>query len=139
MMIRFIFTDIDGVLNPNFSKKWNKKSIANYNNICTELSLTPVLTSTWRTNHTLERMNEIFAEQGVTHTIYAFTPVIDKGERGQEILDFLKVNECDDYCVIDDKSYDLQRFVPDNFVKVTGYRGLDEVNVNEIREIFNRK
>lgn len=45
-MSGFIFTDIDGVLNPKFSKKWDKKCINIYNRICVDFKLLPVITST---------------------------------------------------------------------------------------------
>jgi predicted mannosyl-3-phosphoglycerate phosphatase (HAD superfamily) len=57
--MRVIFTDIDGVLNPHWRKKW-RTAIILYNKICKEFDLRVVITSTWRTNHTIEQPQQIF-------------------------------------------------------------------------------
>ena len=56
--MNIIFTDIDGVLNPNWSNIWNKKCVAIYNKICKEFNLIPVITSTWRMNYTFEKLQD---------------------------------------------------------------------------------
>jgi hypothetical protein len=35
------------------------------NKICKEFDLRVVITSTWRTNHTIEQLQQIFTEQGI--------------------------------------------------------------------------
>ena len=77
-----IFTDIDGVLNPHWRKKWNKKSIDIYNRICKEYNLKPVITSTWRLNHTMKELQDIFTTQGIDIPIYDYTKHIDQSDRG---------------------------------------------------------
>lgn len=69
-----IFTDIDGVLNPHWKTKWSKTAIEQYNKICRDFDLVPVITSTWRTNHTIEQLQEIFTKQGIERPIYDYTP-----------------------------------------------------------------
>jgi len=54
-----IFTDIDGVLNTITKTEWNKESINLYNNLCLEFNLKPVITSTWRTTHTIQTLKDL--------------------------------------------------------------------------------
>jgi predicted mannosyl-3-phosphoglycerate phosphatase (HAD superfamily) len=79
--MRVIFTDIDGVLNPHWRKKWSKTAIILYNKICKEFDLRVVITSTWRTNHTIEQLQQIFTEQGIEVPIYDYTPHLDQEDR----------------------------------------------------------
>lgn len=95
-----IFTDIDGVLNPHWRKKWSQKSIELYNKLCDEYELKIVITSTWRIAHSIDRLNDIFKEKGITNDIYDYTPILNK-ERGLEIKDWLDNNICDNFIVID--------------------------------------
>ena len=133
--MRFIFTDIDGVLNPHFKKKWSKNSIAIYNRICKEFDLVPVITSTWRTNHTIEQLQAIFDEQGIEAKIYDYTPHIDQADRGLEIKEWLSKNRCDFYIVLDDRTDNIQNYV-DNVFKCRSWLGLTEEEYEEIKKQF---
>lgn len=133
--MNIIFTDIDGVLNPHWRTKWSKNAIAIYNKICKEYNLYPVITSTWRTNHTIEQLQRIFDEQGITVKIYDYTPQLDQKERGLEIKQWLDNNPCDNYVVIDDKTSDIEPFV-NNVVKCQSWVGLTEEQYKEIKDIL---
>lgn len=133
--MRIIFTDIDGVLNPHWRTKWSKNAIAIYNKICKEYNLYPVITSTWRNNHTIEQLQRIFDEQGITVKIYDYTPHLDQKERGLEIKQWLDNNHCDNYVVIDDKTSDIEPFV-NNVVKCQSWVGLTEEQYKEIKGIL---
>ena len=100
-MSNYIFTDIDGVLNTNYKKKWNKKSIDIYNKICSDFNLIPIITSTWRVRYTISQLQEIFDNQLVDVKIYDYTPILNN-HRGLEIKDWLSNNEYDKYVVIDE-------------------------------------
>ena len=130
-----IFTDIDGVLNPHWRKKWNKKSIDIYNRVCKEYDLKPVITSTWRLNHTVKELQDIFTTQGINITIYDYTKHIDQSDRGFEIKDWLDNNEFDGYVVIDDKTSDIEPYV-NNVVKCRSWIGLTEEEYLEIKNIL---
>lgn len=134
--MRYVFTDIDGVLNPNFSKKWSKKSIAVYNHICKEFNLLPVITSTWRINHTIDELQKIFTDQGIDVKIYDYTPHMDQQYRYLEILKWLESNPCEFYIVLDDRAHELNGYV-DNFVKCRSWMGLTEDEYKEIKNIIN--
>ena len=133
--LKIIFTDIDGVLNPHWRKSWSKNSISIFNRICRDFNLKPVITSTWRTNHTINQLQDIFTEQGIEIEIYDYTPVLEQTERGLEIKQWLSNNHCDNYVVVDDKVSDIEQHVS-NVVKCQSWVGLTEESYNDIKEIL---
>lgn len=134
--MRIIFTDIDGVLNPHWKNKWSKIAIDQYNKICRDFDLTIVVTSTWRINHTIEELQEIFTNQGIERPIYDYTPLIDQVDRGLEIKEWLSKNECENWVVIDDKISNIVKHV-DNVVQTRSWIGLSRDEYSEIAAIFN--
>jgi hypothetical protein len=134
--MRVIFTDIDGVLNPHWRKKWSKSAIILYNKICKEFDLRVVITSTWRTNHTIEQLQKIFTEQGIEIPIYDYTPHLDQEDRGLEIRQWLMENvDCIDWVIIDDKTSDIEPHVK-NVVKCRSWIGLTKDEYEEIKKIL---
>ncbi len=134
--IRVIFTDLDGVLNPHWKTKWSKSSIQIYNQICQEYDLKPVITSTWRINHTKEQLQKIFYEQGIEVEIYDYTPHLDQKDRGLEIKEWLSNNKVDNYVVIDDIVHNITPHV-DNVIKVRNWVGLTTEEYIEIKKILD--
>lgn len=134
-MIRILFTDIDGVLNPHWQTKWSKNSINLYNNICKEYNLKPVITSTWRTTHTKEQLQEIFNTQGIEVDIYDYTTILGRA-RGLEIREWLDNNYCDSFVVIDDKTSDIEPYIK-NVVRCRSWIGLSNDEYIEIKKILN--
>ena len=134
--MNIIFTDIDGVLNPHFKKKWSKKAIDIYNRMCINFNLKPVVTSTWRTNHSIEQLNIIFKEQGIITEIYDVTIVLDQTARGIEIKHWLDNHPYDKYAIIDDKTSDIDPHVS-NAVKCRSWIGLTEEEYQEVKKIFS--
>lgn len=133
----FIFTDIDGVLNPEWKKKWSKKAVLQYNRACRDFGLLPVITSTWRLAHSKEQLQHIFREQGVEPDIFDYTPHIDQADRGLEIKKFLEENTCDGYVVIDDRVHDIAPHV-ENVVKCRSWLGFGEEEYEEIKKILGK-
>ena len=133
--MRYIFTDIDGVLNPHWKKEWSKKSIDIFNRICTDFSLIPILTSTWRTKHSIEQMNQIFAEQGIIHKIVDFTPHLEDSFRGEEIQQWLDGNKWDRYVVVDDRVISIKPFIK-NVVECRSWIGLEEEHYEQIKRML---
>lgn len=134
--MKVIFTDIDGVLNPFFKTKWSKTAIDLYNKLCRDYDLKIVVTSTWRINHTKEELQKIFYDQGITHEIYDYTPLIDQADRGLEIKEWLNNNDVEDYIVIDDKTSNIVNYVK-NVVKIRCWIGLNREDFNEIKIILD--
>jgi hypothetical protein len=135
--MNIIFTDIDGVLNPKWTKTWDRKCVRLYNEICDELDLVPVLSSTWRVKRTIQEMNQVFRNQGIYHEIGDFTPVLIDEDRGAEIDWWLRNNEWSNYCVIDDKVKGIVDYVG-NVVEINTFKGIQECDLDKIREIFNK-
>ena len=131
-----IFTDIDGVLNPHWKTKWSKKSIDCYNCLCKDFSLRPVITSTWRLNHTKEELQKVFTSQGIDVEIYDYTPHLDQQDRGLEIKEWLSNNKVDNYVIIDDKTSDIEPHI-NNVVKCRSWLGLTEEECELIKSILN--
>jgi hypothetical protein len=133
-----IFTDIDGVFNLAVSSKknWNYSSIEIYNRICEEFDLKPVITSTWRTNHTIKELQRVFDYWGIDTPIYDYTPILYSEPRGIEIDTWLRENPCDKWVVIDDNVSGITPFVS-NVVKCRGWLGLTEDEYFEIKKILS--
>ena len=129
-----IFTDIDGVLQINNPKKWNKKCCKLYSDICNELDLKAVITSTWRVQYKLRELQEIFYSQGIDVEIVGTTDVLGI-ERGEEIAMWLSDNMISNYVVIDDNVKDILPFVNNVVTIKKSYEGITEDNINEIRNI----
>jgi hypothetical protein len=129
-----IFTDIDGVLQINNPKKWNKKCCKLYSDICNELDLKAVITSTWRIQYKLRELQEIFYSQGIDVEIIGTTDVLGI-ERGEEIAMWLSDNMISNYVVIDDNVKDILPFVNNVVTVKKSYEGITEDNINEIRNI----
>ncbi len=133
-----IFTDIDGVFNLAVSSKknWNYSSIEIYNRICEEFDLKPVITSTWRTKHTIKELQRVFDYWGIDTPIYDYTPILYSEPRGIEIDTWLRENPCDKWVVIDDNVSGITPFVG-NVVKCRGWLGLTEDEYFEIKRILS--
>lgn len=133
--MNIIFTDIDGVLNPHWRKKWSKSCIEIYNKLCNEYNLKPVITSTWRIAHDVNKLQNIFDEQGITIKIYDYTPLIDQADRGIEIKKWLENNAYDNYVVIDDRVFDITPHV-ENVIQCRSWLGLTNDEYLQIKNIF---
>lgn len=131
----YIFTDIDGVLNTVTRNDWNPVSCDLYDNLCQEFDLRPVITSTWRVNHSKKDLQRIFEYQGITTEIHDVTPVLNEG-RGLEILEFLRENPCDGYVIIDDNTRDIESVGLDNVVKCRSWVGFTNEEYELCREIL---
>jgi hypothetical protein len=133
--MKIIFTDIDGVLNPNFTKKWNKDCVNVYNRICDDYNLLPVITSTWRIRYNIPQLQEIFIKQGIIPKIYDYTPYLSDF-RGVEIDDWLIKNSWSKYVVIDDKVDDIKPYVS-NVIHCKGWIGLTTKHYEEIKKVLS--
>lgn len=134
--MNIIFTDIDGVLNYSHKNQWIDESIDIYNRLCEEFDLKPVITSTWRTNHTKKDLQHVFNYYGITTPIYDFTPVLPGQPRGVEIETWISENSPKNWIVIDDQVTDILPYVI-NVVKVRGWIGLSEEEYTDIKRIVS--
>jgi hypothetical protein len=136
--MNIVFTDIDGVLNPNWRKKWCKKSIKYYNDLCKEFNLRPVITSTWRLNYTIVELQAIFDEQGVLANILDYTPFIDQADRGLEIKAWLDKNNCDKFIIFDDIVNNITPHIG-NVIKCNTFIGISKSEYKEAVNYLNNE
>ncbi len=135
-MNNYIFTDIDGVLNTVARNDWSSISVQLYDELCEEFDLKPVITSTWRVKHTISELNRIFQYQGITTTIYDFTPVISSEGRGGEIENWLQNNQYDNYVILDDNVRDIESYGLKNIVKCRSWLGFTKEEYEICRNIL---
>jgi hypothetical protein len=121
-----VFTDIDGVLFNTTSNSWNKTAINLYNKLCLEFNLKAVISSTWRTNHSIYQLQNIFLQNGIEVDIYDYTPIISFDGRGSEIEEWLRNNEVDNFIILDDCTRDIERHGLPNIVKCRGWVGFSK-------------
>lgn len=136
--MNFIFTDIDGVLNTVNRNQWNKTSVDLYNSLCDEFDLKPIVTSTWRVKHTIEELQKIFYQNGITTPIYDYTPVLLDEGRGGEIEYYIFNNNYDKFIILDDNIRDIQQYGLPNVVKCRSWVGFSKEEYDLAREILSR-
>lgn len=134
--IRIIFTDIDGVLMPIQKNEWNKNSIDLYVKLCKTYNLLPVITSSWRLSHTQKELQTIFYENGIDVIIHDFTSSDNKLKRGEQIIEWIKSNNCEEWVILDDNISDISPFIK-NTIKCRSWIGLSEEEFLEISNIFD--
>jgi hypothetical protein len=131
-----VFTDIDGVLFNTTSNRWNKTAINLYNKLCLEFNLKAVISSTWRTNHSIYQLQNIFLQNGIEVEIYDYTPIISFDGRGSEIGEWLRNNEVDNFIILDDCTRDIERQGLANIVKCRGWIGFSKEEYDIARKII---
>lgn len=158
-MDKYIFLDIDGVLNSEQyylekpqHKRWREfkdkldkhiawgvcnidpKAVKLLNILVTETNARIVVSSSWRGDYTLQT---VFSLAGIIEPIYGETPRLESRFRGEEIDKWLKERqEPYKYVILDDDSdmLDTQR---NNFIHTDWKVGLTGENVNKAIEILN--
>jgi len=136
--MNIIFTDIDGVLNTVNKNEWNKNSIDLYNLLCQEFELHPVITSTWRVNHTIEELQKIFTQNGIITPIYDYTPIFPEEGRGGEIEHWLFNNTYSKFFILDDNIRDIQEYGLPNIIKCRSWIGFSQEEYDLARKILNK-
>lgn len=149
-----IFLDIDGVLNsrhyfiekdgndPSFVQI-DPKKVGWLNNLCDEMNIDIVVSSTWRKGRTLEELVTLLRYLGCTFNVVGVTRNLNK-MRGIEIDTYLEENFGSDaglhpkYVILDDDSdmLDKQR---SSFLHVDGYYGMSPNTCYRIKNYFTGK
>lgn len=177
-MKNIIFLDIDGVLNcqifyesqqfkdsskvlnniENFSHKNNmmeyyetqicRKRVKFLNDLCKETDSAIVVSSTWRHNHTLESLQNLFKYFGGTFQILDKTGHCDCENRGCEIHKWIKANtqkyfetpyyDFYNYAIIDDDS-DMLLGQQNHFFQTDSYSGLTPNTCYKIKRFLLSK
>ena len=134
--MNIVFTDIDGVLNTVNRNKWNENSVDLYNSLCEEFNLHPVITSTWRINHTIDELQKIFNKNGVRVPIYDYTPIFPDEGRGREIENWIFNNTYSKFIIIDDTIRDLLECGLPNIIKCRSWIGFSKDEYDLARKIL---
>lgn len=97
-----------------FDRKFNPKSVSNINLIISYTRAKIVVTSTWRTQFTLQQLKDIFRSNGIDGEVVDKTSIgLTRGEEIQEWIDYHGVES---YIVIDDQVKDILPYVDNNKV-----------------------
>lgn len=159
-MNKFIFLDIDGVMNSNFfysertqDKRYNDwvkdypehiawnacnidpKAVSRLNRITDVTKAKIVVSSSWRSTNNLQ---EIFTLVGIKEPIYGTTPYVRSRHRGSEIQEWLnKQTEPYRYVILDDDSDMLNSQLP-YFIQTDWLKwGLSDEDVEQAILILN--
>lgn len=138
-----LFCDIDGVLRTEksdllwsqelnapipvkvFDRKFSRKSVSNLNYAYNLLRFSIVVSSTWRTNFTVEELRKIFKENGIHAPIVDKTPQLNN--RGEEIQEWLDSNSVKKFAVLDDNIQDIKKYIkPDNIIRCDPSVGFED-------------
>ena len=163
-----IFLDIDGVLNcqmhyssPQFKDYLTKEDKASkdehylsqiskervewLNELCLEMDLSVVISSTWRMGHSVERLQRILNLAGATFTVLDKTGFDKDRFRGNEIHTWIKENSMKyfgqpyhifrRYVILDDDS-DMLYWQRENLFLCDSYAGLTPNTCYRIKNFF---
>jgi hypothetical protein len=118
--MKIIFLDIDGVICVDFSKRrdeygnsFKPEYVENLKAIIDKTGAQIVLSSSWRYAG-LQIIQEMWEMRNMPGEVIDVTPKWNKHLvcRGEEIAEWLRENEVDSYCIIDDSSDMLPEQMP---------------------------
>lgn len=165
---KFIFLDIDGVLNsesyyttretkPTTREEHNimsfdPQAIVHLNRIIEETGALIVVSSTWRQSRSIKELQQLLDNVGVISKVYSKTPVLREEYifRGNEIEWWLQEEQRKDgkiaftmlspykYVILDD-DFDMLLHQAPYFVKCNYKTGLTETLANEAIKILNNE
>jgi hypothetical protein len=92
-----------------FDRKFNPKAVSNINLLISYTRAKIVVSSTWRTQFTLQQLKDIFRSNGINGEVIDITSIgLTRGEEIQEWIDYHGVES---YIVIDDQVKDILPYV----------------------------
>jgi len=159
--VKIIFLDIDGVLNSQlfYEKRYklSKKQLEEFpldrykndicpermkwlSELCNDTGAVVVISSSWRSNKTVEELQKIMDYCGGNFKIIDKTPHINHSySRGLEIKNWIDLNshiKIDNYAIIDDDS-DMLILQQHHFFQTDNYVGLTPTICYKIERFFN--
>ena len=150
---KFIFLDVDGVLNDNESLMWDVAIkpilVKRLRRLVESTDAKLVLSSSWRIGFDNKMVARGPLSRGLRDALAVEKlTLFDKTEelwnnkgRGDEILLFLKEHKCDSFVILDDEDHDIEN-IPElkgKLVKTFWSTGLTDVNVDDAIKILNQK
>ncbi len=153
--MKVIFLDIDGVLNvypqgrDEYGSMFHGHFVDNLKYIIDQTGADLVISSTWRYSG-LEIMKEMWEMRDLPGKVIDITPFFKSVHaiRGEEIAEWLRLNDVDSYVIIDDDT-DMLPDQMQNFVRTSDNEdhpdcvdiglGLSRICADKAIEILNRK
>lgn len=127
--MKIIFLDIDGVICVNwkedadeFGHGFHEAYVKNLSDIIEKTGAKIVISSTWRMSG-LSEMQRMWEMRDLPGKVIDVTPVMNT-IRGEEIAEWLRGNQCDNYVIIDDGNDFLSEQKP--FFVRTAFNGPDK-------------
>jgi len=147
-----IFIDIDGVLltfpdaeknSYSHSKAFTKSCVDTLNKMTDSIGFKLVVSSAWRIDKSIEYIQKLFKDNGVTGEVIGKTDDPDDSgtisiskSRGEYVQKWLDEHDSCNYIIIDDSEWDLKQTHPDNFYHITdGDVGLQDSDMDNIFEM----
>ena len=118
-----------------FDRLFSNHSITILNEIIYYTDAKVVITSTWRVQHSLEQLRNIFKIRGFRGEIIDKTNII--GSRGEEIQEWLDTHSINKYVVIDDSVKDILLHInPKRVIKIESNKGLNDTHFDDIVDLL---
>lgn len=147
-MKKFIFLDIDGVLNSQNKIEKNKKYKHNQSNdidpilvkvlnkLIKESDCEIVISSSWRVLG-IDLLNSIFEEVGICKSIYGLIGYT-RSDRGIDIKNYIYKNNIENYVVIDDDMCTIIGHIPNTRLCPIDFNiGISDINISRCVSILN--
>ncbi|RFM26438.1 HAD domain-containing protein [Deminuibacter soli] len=145
-----VFLDIDGVMVPAIGHRrpevladgfvaFSNKSARALDRLITEYDATVVLTTSHKSNYSIEEWEKIFKNRGIhSKKVKSIYPNKDHLSRKEEILNWFSLNNTEEDFVIidDDKSLNgLPKDLKAHLILTSSYVGLTEEHLNDVKRI----
>lgn len=148
--MKIIFLDIDGVLNNSYTQEKTSEGttfvedekIKLLKEIIDKTKVKIVLSSTWRISRDNPELNHDFCElknklKDYDIEFYDYTPILLRGDRQEEIFEWLKNNSnIENYIILDDTFDEIDKILP-NFFKTNFKTGLTREITEEAIKFLN--
>jgi len=162
MYNKYLFLDIDGVINPQhwenmIHKMWKTsngeikskdaygllffdQSIKHLEYIIEETNCSLIISSTWRLEG-VEKLREMWSYRDLPGIIYDITPIREDADRGKEIIAWMREfyllkpdHKESTYSILDDRKITGH---DNHFVQTNGYYGLTKSDADKVIKILN--
>jgi hypothetical protein len=148
--VKVIFLDIDGVMitgtyrvrsNTYTGYAFDPSCVAYLNEILDLTGASIVVTSTWRVGRSLQQLQQLFKENGISRGVAGQTPVIEYGTRGQEIYQYIHESRLDSehevkrFIILDDNDVMSEHLSP-FFIRTEWSKGIDHRVKNRVLDLL---
>ena len=117
---------------------FNSRAVSNLQKIISETGASIVLTSSHKSSYSVTEWKDLFNTRGINVPIEKLDDNVDKLNRKDEILNWLKYNTLEDYVIIDDDNSlnDLPSDIKEKLVLTSSLIGLNDDKTNLALEVL---